>query len=101
VLRKKRWSCAWTKKRQIPALDRTQPSLTRHQGHHPTQTPDDKRHGPTTLFAALNPLDGTVLNSCLSRHRHQEWQRFIKQNDAHQILCLDRLSQRYFRQSSP
>jgi transposase len=66
-------------KSQIQALDRTQPGLPLRQGRHRTQTHDYKRHGTTTLFAALNTLDGTVLSACRSRHRHQEWLRFLKQ----------------------
>jgi transposase len=69
-------------KSQIHALDRTQPGLPLRQGRHLTQTDDYKRHGTTTLFAALNTLDGTVLSSCQPRHRHQEWLRFLKQIDA-------------------
>jgi transposase len=69
-------------KSQIQALDRTQPGLPLRQGRHRTQTHDYKRHGTTTLFAALNTLDGTVLSSCQSRHRHLEWLRFLKQIDA-------------------
>lgn len=69
-------------KSQIQALDRTQPGLPLRQGRHRTQTHDYKRHGTTTLFAALNILDGTVLSSCQARHRHQEWLGFLKQIDA-------------------
>lgn len=69
-------------KSQIQALDRTQPGLPLRQGRHRTQTHDYKRHGTTTLFAALNTLDGTVLSTCQSRHRHQEWLRFLQQIDA-------------------
>ena len=43
-----------------------------------TMTHDDKRHGTTTLFAALNTLDGSVIAECMSRHRHQEWLRFLR-----------------------
>jgi hypothetical protein len=66
----------------IQALDRTQSGLPLSQGRHRTQTHDYKRHGTTTLFAALSTLDGTVLSSCQSPHRHQEWLRFLKQIDA-------------------
>jgi transposase len=69
-------------KSQIQALDHTQPGLPLRQGRHRTQTHDYKRHGTTTLFAALNTLDGTVLGSCQPRHRHQEWLRLLKQIDA-------------------
>jgi hypothetical protein len=40
-------------------------------------THDYKRHGTTTLFAALNVLDGTVIGQCMARHRHQEFIRFL------------------------
>ncbi len=69
-------------KSQIQALDRTQPGLPLRAGRYRTQTHDYKRHGTTTLFAALNTLDGTVLSTCQARHRHQEWLRFLKQIDA-------------------
>lgn len=66
-------------KSQIQALARTQPGLPLRQGRRRTQTHDYKRHGTTTLFAALNTLDGTVLSTCQARHRHQEWLRFLQQ----------------------
>ena len=69
-------------KSQIQALDRTQPGLPLRQGRRRTQTHDYKRHGTTTLFAALNTLDGTVLSVCQARHRHQEWLRFLQQIEA-------------------
>ncbi len=68
-------------KSQIQALARTQPGLPLRQGRWRTQTHDYKRHGTTTLFAALNTLDGTVLSTCQARHRHQEWLRFLQQID--------------------
>jgi transposase len=69
-------------KSQIQALDRTQPGLPIKQGRCGTMTHDDyKRHGTTTLFAALNTLDGTVIGSCMPRHRHQEWLKFLRQID--------------------
>src|SRR5688572_27784506 len=58
-------------KSQIQALDRTQPGLPLRQGRARTQTRDYKRHGTTTLFAALNALEGTVIGQCAPRHRHQ------------------------------
>src|SRR5215204_2604117 len=63
-------------KPQIQALDRTQPGLPVKKGRCATMTHDYKRNGTTTLFAALNVLDGTVLGRCMQRHRHQEFLRF-------------------------
>src|SRR3954471_3930693 len=60
-------------KSQIQALDRTQPGLPMKKGRGATMTHDYKRHGTTTLFAALNVLDGTVIGRCMQRHRHQEF----------------------------
>ncbi len=59
-------------KSQIQALDRTQPGLPLKPGRCATITHDYKRNGTTTLFAALNILDGTVIGRCMQRHRHQE-----------------------------
>jgi len=64
-------------KSQIQALDRTQPGLPLKRGRCGTMTHDYKRHGTTTLFAALNTLDGTVIGTCMPKHRHQEWLRFL------------------------
>ncbi len=64
-------------KSQIQALDRTQPGLPLKPGKAGTMTHDYIRHGTTTLFAALNVLDGTVLGRCMQRHRHQEFIRFL------------------------
>jgi transposase len=58
-------------------LDRTQPGLPIKPGKCGTMTHDYKRHGTTTLFAALNVLDGTVIGRCMARHRHQEFIRFL------------------------
>ena len=65
-------------KSQIQALDRTQPGLPIKKGRAGTMTHDYKRNGTTTLFAALNTLDGTVIGSHMKRHRHQEWLKFLK-----------------------
>lgn len=46
-----------------------------------TFTHDYKRHGTTTLFAALNVLDGTVIGECMARHRHQEFLKFLRKID--------------------
>ncbi len=64
-------------KSQIQALDRTQPGLPMKPGRAGTMTHDYKRHGTTTLFAALNVLDGTVIGRNMQRHRHQEFIRFL------------------------
>ena len=64
-------------KSQIQALDRTQPGLPLKKGRAGTMTHDYKRNGTTTLFAALNVLDGTVIGRNMARHRHQEFIRFL------------------------
>jgi transposase len=69
-------------KSQIQALDRTQPGLPLKKGRAGTMTHDYKRNGTTTLFAALNMLDGRVIGACMPRHRHREFLRFLKQIDA-------------------
>jgi transposase len=81
-------------KSQIQALDRTQPGLPMKRGQAETVTHDYKRNGTTTLFAALNTLDGKVIGQCLPRHRHQEFLKFLrivnkqtpKNTDLHLIL---------------
>ncbi len=65
-------------KSQVQALDRTQPGLPIKKGRAATYTHDYKRHGTTTLFAALSVADGTVISTCQNRHRHQEWLKFLK-----------------------
>jgi hypothetical protein len=65
-------------KSQIQALDRTQPGLPLKKGRCGTFTHDYKRNGTTTLFAALNVLEGTVIGECMARHRHQEFLRFVR-----------------------
>jgi transposase len=69
-------------KSQIQALDRTQPGLPMKKGRCGTMTHDYKRNGTTTLFAALNGLDGTVIGRCMQRHRHQEFIRFLNATEA-------------------
>ncbi len=69
-------------KSQIQALQRSQPGLPMKPGRAGPMTHDYKRHGTTTLFAALNILEGTVIGSCLPRHRHQEFRRFLNVLDA-------------------
>jgi transposase len=65
-------------KSQIQALDRTQPGLPLKPGRCGTMTQDHKRNGTTTLFAALNTLDGTVVGRCMPRHTHKEFVTFLK-----------------------
>jgi transposase len=65
-------------KSQIQALDRTQPGLPMKKGRAQTMTHDYKRYGTTTLFAALNTLDGKLMATCMDRHRHQEWLKFLR-----------------------
>ena len=68
-------------KSQIQALDRTQPGLPMKKGRLGTMTHDYKRHGTTTLFAALNMLDGTVIGECMPKHRQDEFLKFLKKID--------------------
>ncbi len=85
-------------KSQIQALDRMQPSLPMTQGHRGTITHDYKRHGTTTLFAALNVLDGTVMGECMPKHRQSEFLKFLKRiaketpNDLDLHLIVDNYS---------
>jgi transposase len=68
-------------KSQIQALDRTQPGLPLKKGRCGTMTHDYKRHGTTTLFAALEVLEGRVVGQCFERHRNQEFLRFLRRLD--------------------
>lgn len=68
-------------KSQIQALNRTQPGLPMKPGRCATLTHDYKRNGTTTLFAALNMLDGKVIGECMARHRHQEFLKFLRRLD--------------------
>jgi transposase len=65
-------------KSQIQALDRTQPGLPLKKGRCETMTHDYKRNGTTSLFAALNTLTGEVLGTCMNKHRHEEWLKFLR-----------------------
>ena len=65
-------------KSQVQALDRTQPGLPMKKGRAQTMTHDYKRHGTTTLFAAMNVASGKVISLCQQRHRHQEWIKFLR-----------------------
>jgi transposase len=76
-------------KSQIQALDRTQPLLPLRPGLPARQTHDYERHGTTTLFAALNVLEGTIIADCQPRHRHQEFLRFLDRIDASVTGDLD------------
>src|SRR5919199_2075231 len=69
-------------KSQIQALDRTQPGLPLKKGRCGTMTHDYIRNGTTTLFAALDVLEGTVIGRCMQRHRHQEFIRFLNAIEA-------------------
>lgn len=68
-------------KSQIQALDRTQPGLPLKKGRCGTYTHDYKRNGTTTLFAALDMLEGKVIGQCQPHHRHQEWLKFLRRLD--------------------
>ena len=76
-------------KSQIQALDRTQPGLPMKKGRAGTMTHDYKRNGTTTLFAALNMLDGKVIGTCMPHHRHREFLRFLKLIDQQIAEALD------------
>jgi len=65
-------------KSQIQALDRTQPGLPLKRGRCGTMTHDYTRNGTTSLFAAMNVVDGTIISQCQPRHRHQEWLKFLR-----------------------
>jgi len=68
-------------KSQIQALNRTQPGLPLKKGRCGTMTHDYKRNGTTTLFAALDLLQGKVIGDCYKRHRHQEFLKFLRRID--------------------
>src|ERR1700693_4719380 len=84
-------------KSQIQALDRTQPGLPMKKGRCGTMTHDYKRNGTTTLFAALNMLDGTVIGEYMPRQGHQEFLRFLQRidKDAPQLLDLHLIVDNY------
>jgi len=69
-------------KSQIQALDRTQPGLPLKKGRCGTMTHDYKRNGTTSLFAALNIASGEVIGTCMPKHRHQEWIKFLNTIDS-------------------
>lgn len=76
-------------KSQIQALDRTQRPLPLKKGQAKTATHDYRRHGTTTLFAAIELITGNVVSQCLPRHRHQEWLKFLRQIDEEMPAELD------------
>jgi DDE superfamily endonuclease len=76
-------------KSQVQALDRTQPGLPMKKGRAGTMTHDYKRHGTTSLFAALDVATGAVIGQCMKRHRHQEFLRFLRTIDRHTPAKLD------------
>jgi transposase len=76
-------------KTSIQALDRTQRGLPIHRGRCGTMTHDYKRNGTTTLFAAIEMTEGRLIGTCMSKHRHQEWIKFLKQIDAETPAELD------------
>lgn len=76
-------------KSQIQALDRTQKSLPLFPGRLKTLTHDYKRHGTTTLFAAIELAEGKIISECMTRHRHQEWLKFLKKIDTETPPELD------------
>jgi transposase len=76
-------------KSQIQALDRTQPGLPLKKGRCGTFTHDYVRNGTTTLFAALNVAEGKLIGTCMNRHRHQEWLKFLQQIDRETPADLD------------
>ena len=90
-------------KSQIQALDRTQPGLPLKKGRCGTYTHDYKRNGTTTLFAALDMLEGKVIGQCQSRHRHQEWLKFLRRLDREypQKLTLHLVMDNYGTHKTP
>jgi transposase len=80
---------SFDEKSQIQALDRTQLLLPIRPGIPARQTHDYKRNGTTTLFAALNILEGSVISDCMPRHRHQEFLKFLKKLDHQTPADLD------------
>jgi len=76
-------------KSQIQALERTQPSLPLFPGRCGTLTHDYTRHGTTTLFAALELAEGRLIGTCMARHRHQEWLKFLQLIESQTPADLD------------
>jgi transposase len=90
-------------KSQIQALDRTQPGLPIKKGRCGTMTHDYKRNGTTTLFAALELAEGKLIGTCMPRHRHQEWLKFLNVIDARTPVDLDLhlIADNYFTHKTP
>ena len=90
-------------KSQIQALDRTQPGLPIKKGRCGTMTHDYKRNGTTTLFAALELAAGRLIGTCVQRHRHQEWLKFLKLIDAQTPADVDLhlIADNYFTHKTP
>lgn len=76
-------------KTSVQALDRTQPGLPIVKGRLGTMTHDYKRNGTTTLFAAMEMAEGSVISTCMDRHRHQEWIKFLNLIDHRTPADLD------------
>ena len=74
---------------QVQALNRTQPRLPMCPGRCGTYTHDYVRHGTTTLFAALEVAEGKLIGTCMPRHRHQEWIKFLGLIDQETPVALD------------
>jgi transposase len=90
-------------KSQIQALDRTQPGLSIKKGRCGTMTHDYVRNGTTTLFAALELAEGKLIGTCMPRHRHQEWLKFLKLIDERTPPGLDLhlIADNYFTHKTP
>ena len=90
-------------KSQIQALDRTQPGLPIKKGRCGTMTHDYKRNGTTTLFAALELAEGRLIGTCMRRHRHQEWLKFLRLIDEQTPADLDLhlIADNYFTHKTP
>ena len=90
-------------KSQIQALDRTQPGLPIKKGRCGTMTHDYKRNGTTTLFAAMELAEGRLIGTCMPRHRHQEWLKFLRLIDAQTPPDVDLhlIADNYFTHKTP
>jgi len=84
-----RWCSRSTRRARSRRSTRTQPGLPMKKGRAGTMTHDYKRHGTTTLFAALNVATGEVIGQCMKRHRHQEWLKFLRRIDCETPKNLD------------
>lgn len=76
-------------KSQIQALDRSQPMLPMRPGQAARRTHDYKRHGTTSLFAALDIATGAVIGKCYGRHRAREFRKFLDEIEANVPADLD------------